>query len=176
MFGVPPLLSLTARKKKIEYFFPMIPKEARILEIGSGSDWAGSHLRKNGWENYTSLDIASPADIIGDIKNYRNYGIEEESFDVIIAFEVIEHVDCAKECYDILKSGGKLMLTSPVPHMDWIMKIFELLSLNQQRTSPHCNLIYFKDFPYFEENITRNVGFLSQWGGVYKEVVLRIDL
>ncbi len=53
--------------------------------------------------------------------------IESESFDVTIAFELIEHVDCLQQLFDILKPGGVLMLTSPLPHMDWLCLLSQFL-------------------------------------------------
>jgi len=159
-----PVLSRYAQKKKIEYFLKRISKQDKILEIGCKTGWVGKCLKQNAFDNYVGLDIIPPADIVGDIRDWRNLGLEEESFDVIIAFEVVEHVDCFKGCYDLLRPGGMLMLTSPVPHMDWVMKLLEFLGLNQKRTSPHNHLIYFKDVPYFKHKDIRVIGFLSQWG------------
>ena len=158
------ILSWYARKKKIEYFIHKIPNHSKILEIGCGSSWVGRYLRENGWEQYVGLDMIPPADIIGDICHWRALGIKRQTFDVIIAFEVVEHVNCFKECYDILKPGGSLMITTPLPHMDWIMQLLERLGVNQKRTSPHSNLVYLKDVPYFRNKNIRIVGFLSQWG------------
>jgi cyclopropane fatty-acyl-phospholipid synthase-like methyltransferase len=159
-----PLLSQYAQTKKIEYFLEGIPKQARILEIGSGSGWVGNYLKQNGYKNYVGMDLEPPADVVGDIRDWRSLGLEEQSFDAIVAFEVVEHVDCFKECFDLLKPGGKLMLTSPVPDMDWAMQLLELVGLNQKRTSPHDHLVYFEDVPYFQDKDIRIVGFLSQWG------------
>ena len=159
-----PLLSDIARRKKIRYFLDPIPKDARILEIGCGSKWVDEHLRANGWQHYTGMDLVPPADVVGDIKNWRDLGLAPESFDVIIAFEVIEHVDCFQECHDLLKPGGLLMLTSPVPHMDWAMKTLEVLGLNQKRTSPHTNLTYFTKIPQFEPVELKTKAGLAQWG------------
>ena len=89
--------------------------------------------------------------------------METESFDVIIAFEVLEHVDCIKECHDLLKSGGTMLATSPMPSRDWIFRALELVGLSQKRTSPHSNLLWFKKVPYFELVAYQTVGFLSQW-------------
>lgn len=164
-----PFLSDIARKKKIEYFLDRIPRDGRILEIGSGGGWVGEYLKNNGWENYTGLDVTPPADIVGDVKKWKELGIAPESFDVIIAFEVVEHVDCFQECKDMLKPGGMLMLTSPVPHMDWFMKILETLGLNQKRTSPHSNLVYFNKVDCFDKKDVKNVAFMAQWGIFYKE-------
>ena len=97
-------------------------------------------------------------------KKSAELGLAPASFDVIIAFEVIEHVDCFRECFDLLKHGGLLMLTSPVPHMDWAMKTLEVLGLNQKRTSPHSNLTYFSKIPHFEPVELKTKAGLAQWG------------
>ncbi|NIM57424.1 MAG: methyltransferase domain-containing protein [Candidatus Aminicenantes bacterium] len=171
MAEISPLLSKYAQKKKIKYFLKDIPKPAKILEVGCGSFWLGNYLKKSGWKNYVGLDLRPPADIVGNILNWKKLGIKGNSFDVIIAFEVIEHINCFQEFFDILKPGGLLMLTSPVPNMDWLCKLLETLRLNQKRTSPHDHLIYFKDIPFFEPIETKTVGFISQWGKFRKPII-----
>lgn len=143
---------------------PQIPKDARILEIGCGAQWVGTYLKNGGWENYFGMDLVPPADIVGDITQWRQLGMTPESFDVIIAFEVIEHVDFVCETFDLLKPGGLLMLTSPLPYMDWALWILETLGLNQKRTSPHSNLVHFSKLPFFEVLTCKKVGGLCQWG------------
>ncbi len=163
-----PLISDAARKRKCAYFLDQIPKSACVLEIGSGAGWVGEYLRAGGWTGYTGMDLLPPADVVGDIKDWRLLGLKASSFDVIIAFEVIEHVDLVRETFDLLKPGGLLMLTSPVPHLDWVMKILEALGLNQKRTSPHSNLVYFRRLPLYEVVEYRRVAGLSQWGTLRK--------
>jgi SAM-dependent methyltransferase len=159
-----PLLSLYARRKKIAYFLESICRDQRILEVGSGSGWVGDYLLGRGYTRYTGLDLEPPADVVGDIRQWRSLGLAPGSFDVIIAFEVVEHVDCFRECYDLLAPGGRLMLTSPLPRMDWAMRLLEALRLNQRRSSPHDHLIDFRQVPLFEEKQIRIVACLSQWG------------
>ena len=159
-----PALSDYAQRKKIEHFLAPLPKDARILEIGCGSRWVGDYLKANGWQNYVGADLEPPADIVGDIRNWRELGLKAESFDAIVAFEVIEHVDFTPEAMALLKPGGLLMLTSPVPHMDWAMKLLEAFRLNQKRTSPHDHLVYFEQLPFFEAVDLRRKAGLSQWG------------
>lgn len=159
-----PILSDYARKRKIKYFLSKIPKTAKILEIGSGDGWVNDYLKNNGWNNYTGIDIIPPADIVGDINNWKNLELQEKSYDYIIAFEVIEHIDCIKACYSLLKNNGELLITTPLPNMDWFLKVLEFLKLNQKRTSPHSNLIHLKTIKGFQSNKIKLVLMLSQWG------------
>jgi SAM-dependent methyltransferase len=159
-----PILSDYARKKKIEYFINNLPRDSRILEVGCGDKWLGMALRQAGFRDYTGLDVLPGADIVGDIREWQALGIKPESFDVIIAFELIEHVDCVQELFDILRPGGLLMVTSPIPSMDWLCKIFESLGLNQKRTSPHTNLIYFTNLKLFHPVKIKIIGAMVQWG------------
>jgi len=157
------LVSNYIQRQKAQFFLSAIPKEAMVLEIGSGGGWLGRHMRESGWINYHGLDITPPADIVGSISAWRSLGIAPESFDVVIAFEVVEHVDCFQEAYDILRPGGLLMVTTNVPHLDWICRILEILGISQRRTSPHDHLVYLDRVRRFEMSRKRTVAFLSQW-------------
>ena len=159
-----PALSTFMRKKKIEYFIHGIPKDAKILEVGCGSGWLRSYLKDHGWNNYTGLDIAPPADIVGNIIEWESLGIVPDSFDVVVAFEMIEHVNCLQHFYAILKPGGLLMITLPLPHTDWICMILEAVGLTQKRTSPHTQLRYCKHILPFETVNYRIIGGIVQWG------------
>ncbi len=165
-----PILSTYAQKKKLKYFLKDIDKSSRILEVGSGSQWLGKYMRENGYINYIGLDISPPADIVGDIRMWKQLGLESKSFDYIIAFEVVEHINIFQEFYDLLKDDGELMLTTPMPHMDWLLEIFEKIGLNQERTSPHDNLVYLKKLKQFEPIELKNMALLSQWGKFKKAV------
>jgi len=159
-----PLLSDYAQKKKINYFLESIPKDAKVLEIGSGSGWVGGYLKSNGWTNYQGLDLVPPADIVGDITKWESLGMVGNSYDVIVAFEVVEHVDIYGACEALLKTGGKLLVTTPLPHTDWIMQILEFFQLNQKRTSAHCNLHYLRTASRLSLTSKKNIAGLSQWG------------
>lgn len=159
-----PLLSTIAREKKCRFFLGQLPKESRILEVGCGDGWLGRYLREQGWCNYIGLDLQPPADIVGDIRDWQSLEVAPESFDAVLAFELVEHVDCFQTLYNILKPGGLLMLTSPHPQWDWLCRIFEWAGLNQRRTSPHAHLIDFNQIPLFEPVVIRRVGLMAQWG------------
>lgn len=135
-----------------------------MLEVGCGDGWLGSHLRARGWTGYTGLDLRAPADVVGDLRDWRRLGLQAESFDAIIAFEVVEHVDCFQEMHDLLKPGGLLMLSSPHPRWDWLCRVLEGVGLSQKRSSPHDHLIDFGSVPLFEPVELRRVALMAQWG------------
>jgi 2-polyprenyl-3-methyl-5-hydroxy-6-metoxy-1,4-benzoquinol methylase len=171
-----PLISQYARTRKLEYFFGHLDKEARILEVGCADGWVGAYALGSGWTNFVGLDLATPATppqhdfVCGDINQWRDLGLAPESFDAIIAFEVIEHGDFYDAMYALLRPGGKLMVTTPKPSMDWACRILEGIGLNQRRTSPHDHLINLRDLPEGFRPVDLQVkAFISQWG-VFEKV------
>ena len=164
MLFIPPYpLSRISRQKKIKHFIENIPKDSYILEIGPGGGGIRDYCLHNNFKNYVSIDLVPPADIVGDIHDWNHLGLQPASFDFIIAFEVVEHVDCFKEIHDLLRPGGKAFLTSPVPHFDWFLKVLEFLRLNQSRTSPHSNLVNLNAVPGFQHKHVKIIGGIAQW-------------
>jgi len=171
-----PILSDIARTKKIFFFLDKIKKTDKILEIGAGSGWAGEYLKSNNYNSYIGMDIEGTADVIGDIKNIPSLPFNPGQFDIIIAFEVIEHVDLIKECHYFLKPEGLLLLTTPLPQMDWLCFLFEQIGLNQKRTSPHSNLTNIKKLPGFSTIKYELVVLIGQLGIYNKEVYSKDDI
>jgi cyclopropane fatty-acyl-phospholipid synthase-like methyltransferase len=163
-----PILSRWAQVKKVRHFFDRVPRDARILEIGCGAGWLCEALRARGFTRYTGLDLRPPADVVGDVNDWRAAGLRAASFDVIVAFEVVEHVDCLQACHELLAPGGALFVTTPVPSRDWVMRILEAVGLNQRRTSPHDHLVDLRVAPYFADRRIEIVGGLSQWAVLRK--------
>jgi cyclopropane fatty-acyl-phospholipid synthase-like methyltransferase len=159
-----------ARKNRARFFLPFIKPNDRILEIGSGEGWFRAIVDDAIPVDYLTIDIAAPADISGDIRDWREHGLRESSFDAIVAFEVVEHTDCFAEASQLLKPGGRLLVTTPMPHADWFLKILEALRLTQQRTSPHSNLRYLKTVRGFDFEKRRNPFGLGQWAVLRKPV------
>ena len=137
-----PILSHISRQHKLKRLMPYLRASDVILEIGSSSGWFSSQLRQRGYQ-VVSLDIHAPATIVGDVTQWRDLDIEAHSFDIVVALEVIEHVDCLGALRMLCKPGGLIMLSSPHPRWDWLMKCLEVLHLTQKRTSAHINLTDF---------------------------------
>jgi len=137
-----PLLSEISRKRKLALLNEYLAPKSCLLEVGTGDGWFARRLRESGHDVMT-LDLDGPADVVGNILDWRNLGLENKSFDAVVALEVIEHVDCLDEICVLCKQDGIIMLSSPHPRWDWVMKLLELIHLTQRRTSKHCNLTDF---------------------------------
>jgi 2-polyprenyl-3-methyl-5-hydroxy-6-metoxy-1,4-benzoquinol methylase len=137
-----PILSEISRKRKLKLLLKHLKPESHILEVGAGDGWFSSQLRQHGHRAVT-LDLKEPADIVGDILNWQGLGMDKESFEAVVALEVIEHVDCLEALCNLCKKDGLIMLSSPHPRWDWLLKVLENLGLTQKRTSRHSNLTDF---------------------------------
>lgn len=137
-----PILSEISRRRKLNLLPEHLALPASVLEVGAGSGWFSEQLGNKGYD-VTRLDMIGPADIVGNINSWMDLGIKEDSFDAVVALEVIEHVDCLQSLKSICKTGGLIMLSSPHPNWDWVMRILEFFRLTQIRTSPHTNLTKF---------------------------------
>jgi len=88
-----------------------LPTTTRVLEMGCG--------QVKHWPHSVAIDInpRSIADVIHDL-NVTPYPFEENSFDIVIAEHVIEHLDdvikTLEEIHRILKPGGRFYME--VPH------------------------------------------------------------
>lgn len=98
-----------------------------ILEIGCGNGGSASYIDE--CKEYIGTDLSevaiSQASLeYGKKPNFTfmemdamKFKFEEDRFDVVIAREVIEHlpnpINCLKEAFRVLKSGGMLVVTSP---------------------------------------------------------------
>lgn len=119
------------------------------MDIGSGAGWWETFLASRGFQNVTDIDLLPRAKIHGDIREWKSLGLMENSFDIITAFEVVEHVECLDAVRSLLKPGGLFLVTTPVPSRDWVLKILELFWLSQRRTSPHAYLADIRTLPGF---------------------------
>lgn len=165
------MLSDLARRRKLEYFLNWVPADARILEIGCADGWVGEYAVSHGWRDYTGVDVLDPGRplphrfVHGDINHWADLGLHPGAYDAIIAFEVIEHGDFYDAIQALLRPGGLLLVTTPVPRMDWACRLLEAAGLNQRRSSPHTHLIRLRDLPTGLRPVrTRVRGGISQWG------------
>ena len=111
------------------YVIPFI-KDKKVLEFGCGSGY-GSHIISNECKHITAVDISEDA-ISYAKQNYKNENLEfqqihniehskmnfeNNSFDVVISFQVIEHISDSmayiNELYRVLKNKGIIIIVTP---------------------------------------------------------------
>jgi 2-polyprenyl-3-methyl-5-hydroxy-6-metoxy-1,4-benzoquinol methylase len=142
-----PILSGISRRRKLALLLRHVLPSSRILEVGSGDGWMSTRMRAHG-HRVTALDISAPlADVHGDVLQWQTLGLDACAYDMVVALELIEHVDCLDALRALSKPHGLIFLSSPHPRWDWAMKLLEAAGLNQRRTSAHSNLTDFLEIP-----------------------------
>jgi len=70
-------------------------KSGSVLEVGVGDQVMANYIKQNTDVKYTSIDIAKDLkpDVVGDVASLP---FENNSFDVVCAFEVLEHLEFDK--------------------------------------------------------------------------------
>jgi SAM-dependent methyltransferase len=152
-----------ARQRRIRFFLPYLRPGDRVLEIGPGDGWFRRAVEAVLPVRYLTIDLRAPADIRGDIRDWKRHGLVAGSFDAIVAFEVVEHTPCLAECHELLKPGGRLFVTTPMPKFDRLLKIMESLHLAQKRTSEHTHLVLLNSIPGFAIERGRRPWGVGQW-------------
>ncbi len=102
-----------------------IPKEMHVLEIGSGGGFFLQRLMRQGTTKLSGLELNSAA-----VEASRNKGLpvigstieqfakeNSEQFDVVCAFQVLEHIPNVRSfilaCLSAVKTGGRLIFGVP---------------------------------------------------------------
>lgn len=147
-----------AQKLKIQKLIPFLDRGMKILDLGCGDMWLTKYLRNNGFD-VVGFSLSDPADIIGDVKTYK---FKQNYYDVVIALEMVEHVDCFGEIEKMLKPNGLLILSTPTPHLDWFCLLMEKIGIFQSRgETPHKYLVYLKDVPLFNTIVAKTYFFIQ---------------
>jgi 2-polyprenyl-3-methyl-5-hydroxy-6-metoxy-1,4-benzoquinol methylase len=109
-------------------FASIFTKQKKVLDLGCGVGYGSYLLKESGANEVIGVDIADEA--IGIAKGYyklpgieflfmdaRSLGFQDESFDVVVAFELIEHLieqdEVLSETRRVLKDEGILIISTP---------------------------------------------------------------
>jgi 2-polyprenyl-3-methyl-5-hydroxy-6-metoxy-1,4-benzoquinol methylase len=95
--------------------------QSYVIDVGCGSGVFLDELKKQGWEKTFGIDFNPYACELAQKKGHQIYQeplkkIKEknESFDVVTAFQVIEHVPDALEFIkEVVKPGGLVVISTP---------------------------------------------------------------
>jgi SAM-dependent methyltransferase len=106
-----------------------IGKPGRALDIGAAGGGNTAALRDHGWTTVaadlseTAVEIARSRGFDAVQADVRDLPWEDGEFDLVTAFEVLEHVEddgkAASECFRVLRPGGHAMFTVPADMKLW---------------------------------------------------------
>jgi len=134
----------------------------KVLEIGTGSGY-GIEVIASNTDKFVTIDkfesdVASNKELLGD--NDVEFvqmnvppltGIEDNSFDFVITFQVIEHIkddnEFVKEIHRVLKPGGKLIVSTPNIKMSITRNPWHI----REYTVPEFGTLLGKQFPKVEQ-------------------------
>lgn len=124
-------LSWAARSEETMLFIKdSIGPDARILDIGCGGSDFLKMLKDKGYKNISGFDIDNYVkcdDVRDCVKtgdlNFSKMPFEDDSFDLIAAFQVMEHLEnpfhFEREAVRLLKPAGALILAIPSGQSLW---------------------------------------------------------
>jgi hypothetical protein len=115
------------------------------------------------WQLSRPLRSEGPPPILRQRRKRPAGCLEPNSFDLFVAFEVVEHGDYSMPIYELLKPDGRLMATTPVPRFDPLCRALEAFGMVQRRTSPHTHLIDLRRFPRIGVSERQINAGVSEW-------------
>lgn len=108
-------LVLRNRRIHMQQFFAGMKSVGKVLDVGA--QYCPYYpLFKDKCESYTSLDLVDTP-IVDVVCNAEQMKLADNSFDLILCTQVLEHVQnpgrVIDECHRVLKPGGVLIATAP---------------------------------------------------------------
>jgi len=146
-----------ARKNILAHFIKQYSRpNSRIFDFGCGSGYLVGELQKGGYDSY-GMDFEKTAVDYGLSSGIKNLTVgtgekteySNESFDMVISFDVLEHIEkdsaAVGELVRILKTNGKILIT--VPAFMWLWGVQDEVSHHFRRYTIKSLTEVFKSFP-----------------------------
>lgn len=123
------------RIHKVVIEFLLNERKGRLLDVGAGTGGLTNKLKEEGFD-VGACDI-NPKNFIAKLIKCKKVDLnkkmpyKEESFDVVVCTEVIEHIEnpwhLIREFHRIIKPQGILILSTPNLH-NWYVRLFYLFT------------------------------------------------
>lgn len=150
------LLSPWLQSKRINIVLPFL--EGKILDFGCGNGALANNISR---ENYYGYDVDEASIKAAKEKNNEHFfskDLPTQKFDRVVMLAVIEHVsepkDLIRQLSTLLVKGGKIVMTTPHPHFDWIHEIGAKVGLfSHDASEEHEKLLSKKDIIKIAEEL-----------------------
>ncbi|MCM2270449.1 MAG: hypothetical protein NDJ75_10130 [Thermoanaerobaculia bacterium] len=154
------------RQRRIAFFFDdYLDPASRILELAPAAASLEAYLKEAGFHRYTRLAAAPPADVVGDVRDWRALGLAPASFDVVIALDALDWNGDEAACRDLLAPGGTLFATAPIPGRGAVARLLATLGMAPRRRRAAADLARVAGFATLA---LRRHGFVEQWARLRK--------
>lgn len=146
-------------RASFEFFMEQeVPTDSSILEIGCNIGTLAHMLHSAGYSNLHAIDITSSAIALGkeqykeifefiDVFDGHKLPFRDESFDVVVSFDVIEHIPDVDEHFQevrrVLKKGGRYIYQTPNKLINIPWEIVNSRSMTAWKEY-HCSLHTFE--------------------------------
>ncbi len=116
-------------------------KGKRVLDLACGSGYGSKMLAEAGAKSVVGVDLSKEAIaharrhyagrtiryLVGDGEDLSRLGLRDQSFDLAVSFETIEHLrhpeSMVREVCRLLKPGGEWIVSSPDPRMSGLLNL-----------------------------------------------------
>lgn len=163
----------------LEFFLEQkVSKDSKILELGCNAGSFSNAIYELGYENVQSMDINEKAIKTGKglypkIADRINVGdaqdlskFKDASFDVVISFDVIEHLPNVDQHFSevkrVLKRGGRYIFQTPHRLPNTVWEIMANKSLTSWRKE-HCSLQTYGSLEKLAKKFQFDIKYLSKY-------------
>jgi len=135
-----------------------------LLDVCCGEEYSLLKSLKDRVDDLYGIDSEVKESVDGNIHLRREYLVKALNypsifFDIVVMSAAVEHleypIEILEEVYRILKHGGKLLLTTPEPSADRILKALSFMKLSELDEDSHKYYFSKEDM----SKILTNIGF-----------------
>jgi hypothetical protein len=168
-FALAPSRGSAELRRRLRFFFQdYVDPLSRLLELGPAEGAAEPYLREAGFHAYTRLDREPPADLVGEVRDWRALGLAPASFEVILAFDLPAWEGGAEACVELLAPGGVLFATAPLPGRARLARALAALGVVPAPRRPAVGALDLAALPGLRPLALRRRAFVEQWAKLRK--------
>lgn len=169
-FALAPARASAELRRRVGFFFhDYVDPLSRILELGPEDGAFEPYLKEAGFHTYTRLDRRAPADVVGELGDWRALGLAAASFDLVLAPDLPSWPDGERACLELLVPGGQLFATAPIPGRGGLARALAALGVAPPpAVRPADRVVDLARLPGFLPLAVGRRAFVEQWARLRK--------